>query len=185
MTAELSIQETYYPTLTCFGCGHANDKGLKLRSYEVDGAVRGTFTPWPEHDNGGGYLNGGIISTVLDCHGAAAVLLEAHRQGWAPASGTGLAFVTAGLDVRFRRPTPLHEPLELTAELLSVAEAEMTVVAHVVANGWRRAALRGARALPGRPCGSGGAPGHDGSSARRRDRNRRSASVVVRSRARS
>jgi acyl-coenzyme A thioesterase PaaI-like protein len=131
----LSIQETYYPTLTCFGCGHANEKGLKLRSYEVDGEVRATFTPWPEHDNGGGYLNGGIISTVLDCHGAAAVLLEAHRQGWKPAAGTGLSFVTAGLDVRFRRPTPLHQPLELTAELLSVAEPEMTVVAHVVADG--------------------------------------------------
>ena len=131
----LSIQETYYPTLTCFGCGPANDKGLTLRSYEVDGTVRATFVPWPEHDNGGGHLNGGIISTVLDCHGAAAVLLAAHRQGWKPAPGTGLSFVTAGLDVRFRRPTPLREPLELTAELLSVAEPEMTVVAHVLANG--------------------------------------------------
>ena len=76
-----SIQETYYPDLTCFGCGHANERGLHLQSYEVDGVVRATFTPWPEHDNGGGYLNGGIISTLLDCHGAAAVLLEAHRQG--------------------------------------------------------------------------------------------------------
>ena len=60
-----SIQETYYPDLTCFGCGHANERGLHLQSYEVDGAVRASFTPWPEHDNGGGYLNGGIISTLL------------------------------------------------------------------------------------------------------------------------
>ena len=142
-----SIQETHYPTLTCFGCGHANERGLRLRSYEVDGVVRATFTPWPEHDNGGGYLNGGIISTVLDCHGAAAVLLEAHRRGGEPAPGSGLAFVTAGLDVRFRRPTPLHEPVELTAGLLSVAEPEMTVVSHIVGGGktcatatavWRR-----------------------------------------------
>ena len=69
MSGGLSIQETYYPDLTCFGCGHANERGLHLRSYEVDGVVQGTFTPWPEHDNGGGYLNGGIISMVLDCHG--------------------------------------------------------------------------------------------------------------------
>lgn len=128
----LSIQETYYPTLTCFGCGHANDKGLKLRSHEVDGTVRATFAPWPEHDNGGGYLNGGIIATLLDCHGAAAVLLEAHRRGWRPAEGTGLAFVTAGLDVRYRRPTPLREPVALTAELLAVDEPEMTVRARVL-----------------------------------------------------
>ncbi len=133
--AGASIQETYYPALTCFGCGHANERGLRLRSYEVDGVVRGTFTPWPEHDNGGGYLNGGIISTLLDCHGAAAVLLEAHRRGWGPAPGAGLAFVTAALDVRFRRPTPLREPVGLTAELSAVAEPEMTVVSRVVADG--------------------------------------------------
>ena len=36
----LSIQETYYPTLTCFGCGHANERALRLRSYEVDGVVQ-------------------------------------------------------------------------------------------------------------------------------------------------
>ena len=42
----LSIQETYYPALTCFGCGHANERGLHLRSYEVDGVVQATFTPW-------------------------------------------------------------------------------------------------------------------------------------------
>jgi acyl-coenzyme A thioesterase PaaI-like protein len=134
-----SIQETYYPDLTCFGCGHGNERGLRLRSYEVDGVVCATFMPWPEHDNGGGYLNGGIISTILDCHGAAAVLLEAHRRGWKPSPGNGLAFVTAGLDVRFRRPTPLYESVELTAELLSVAESEMTVVAHVAADGRTRA----------------------------------------------
>ena len=130
-----SIQETYYPDLTCFGCGHANERGLRLRSHEVDGAVRAVFTPWPEHDNGGGHLNGGIISTLLDCHGAAAVLLEAHRRGWKPAPGAALSFVTAGLDVRFRRPTPLREPVDLTAELLTVAEGRITVVAHVLADG--------------------------------------------------
>jgi acyl-coenzyme A thioesterase PaaI-like protein len=131
----MSIQETYYPTLTCFGCGHGNERGLRLRSYERDGLVRATFTPRLEHDNGGGYLNGGIISTVLDCHGGAAVLLEAHRKGWEPPPGALLAFVTAGLDVRFQRPTPLREPVELTAELVSVDESEMTVVAHVIGAG--------------------------------------------------
>ena len=45
--AELSIQETYYPDIMCFGCGHANDKGLKLRCFEHDGVVVATFRPWP------------------------------------------------------------------------------------------------------------------------------------------
>ena len=78
----LSIQERLYPSVPCFGCGPNNPKGLQLRSYPGDGVVTAAFMPWPEHDNGFGYLNGGIISTVLDCHSAAAVMIEAERQGW-------------------------------------------------------------------------------------------------------
>ena len=59
-----SIQERLYPDATCFGCGLANPKGLHLRSYAQDDVVVATFMPWPEHDNGLGYLNGGIIATA-------------------------------------------------------------------------------------------------------------------------
>ena len=136
----LSIQETYYPTLTCFGCGHANERGLRLRSYEVDGVVQGTFTPWPEHDNGVGFLNGGIISTVLDCHSASAVMHEAVEQGWLPLPGAALSHVTARLDVRFLRPAPLDQPVELRAVLTSVSEAEMTCSVELLFDGKPRAA---------------------------------------------
>ena len=85
------------------------------------------FTPWPEHDNGLGFLNGGIISTLLDCHSAAAVLFEADQRGWGSLPGAQLPYVTAGLDVRYLRPAPLHEAVELRAVLSSVDEPEMTV----------------------------------------------------------
>ena len=82
---------------------------LPLGEVRADG-VTASFTPWPEHDNGLGYLNGGIIGTVLDCHSAAAVMLEAERSGWPPLPGADLSYVTAGLDVRYLRPAPLHDP---------------------------------------------------------------------------
>src|SRR4051812_50125408 len=93
----LSIQETYYPSLTCFGCGHANERGLRLRSYEIDGVVQATFTPWPEHDNGGGYLNGGVISTGLDCPGAPAGPPRGPRQGREACPPARVRFVHPGL----------------------------------------------------------------------------------------
>ena len=65
-SGQLSIQERLFPTLRCFGCGPANPKGLRLRSFPAEGWVVARFAPWPEHDNGLGYLNGGIIATVLD-----------------------------------------------------------------------------------------------------------------------
>lgn len=136
MTSELSIQETYYPDIMCFGCGHANHKGLKLRSYERDGVVIAAFTPWPEHDNGGGFLNGGIIATLLDCHGGAAVLLESQRRG----HGTGgLSYVTAGINVEYHRPTPLLDELSLTAELVEASDEAITVRSQIHFDGKPRA----------------------------------------------
>lgn len=129
---ELSVQESLYPEVTCFGCGCRNARGLRLRSYPGDGVVTATFTPWPEHDNGIGYLNGGIISTVLDCHSAAAVMLEADRNGWEPLAGALLPYVTAGLDVRYLRPSPLHEQVGLRAVIASADEAEITVHAELL-----------------------------------------------------
>lgn len=135
----LSIQERLYPELPCFGCGQNNPKGLQLRSYPGDGEVTAVFQPWPEHDNGIGYLNGGIISTVLDCHSAAAVILEAERRGWPPLRGAPLPYVTAGLEVRYLRPSPLYEPSELRAVVVSAEEAEITAEAELVWQGKVRA----------------------------------------------
>jgi acyl-coenzyme A thioesterase PaaI-like protein len=125
----LSIQESLYPKLTCFGCGPANERGLRLQSFRDDEQYVAQFLPWPEHDNGIGYLNGGIIGTLLDCHSAAAVVDTADQRGWRALGDAPLPYVTAGLDVRYRRPAPLREPVTLRAELRAASESEMT--AHV------------------------------------------------------
>lgn len=135
-----SIQERLYPSMTCFGCGPANPKGLQLRSYPADGAVTAAFAPWPEHDNGLGYLNGGIIATLLDCHSAAAVLHEADLRGWTAEDGAALPYVTAGLDIRYLRPAPLGEPSDLRAVLSSADPDVMTVDVELIWDGKPRAA---------------------------------------------
>lgn len=135
----LSIQQRLYPQTLCFGCGPINTKGLQLRSYAKDGVIVATFQPSPEHDNGLGYLNGGIICTLLDCHSAAAVLLAAEEHGWRALPGTVMPFVTAGLDVRFLRPAPLDEAVELRAAVLRASEQEITADVQLVADGKTRA----------------------------------------------
>ena len=124
MNDDRSIQESLYPQLTCFGCGHANPDGFHLRSYVDGDRVVADFSPRPEHDNGFGFLNGGIITTVLDCHGAAVVMWEATQRGWDAAPGAPVPYITAGFDVRFLRPTPLGPTVHLVAwpERIDVAE---------------------------------------------------------------
>lgn len=133
MTDELSIQETYLASMACFGCGPANPKGLQLKSYPSDEGTRAVFQPWPEHDNGLGFLNGGIICTVLDCHSATPMFLEAVRMGLL-SDWHALPYVTAGLDVRYLRPTPLDQPSHLRAWIVDGNESQMTIEAELWAD---------------------------------------------------
>jgi acyl-coenzyme A thioesterase PaaI-like protein len=112
---------------------------LRLRSYPAGDEIVASFQPWPEHDNGLGYLNGGIIATVLDCHSAAAVTHTAVERGWPALPGAALPYVTAGLDVRYLRPSPLHEPVQLRALVDTASEAEMTATAELIWDGKVRA----------------------------------------------
>ncbi len=121
----LSLQDELFPDLMCFGCGPLNDKGLQLKSFAVEGLVTAEFLPWPEHNNGFGLLNGGIIATLLDCHSAAAVTLAARDHGWERLGDALLPYVTAGLDVAYRRPAPLREPVTLVAEITRASEPEI------------------------------------------------------------
>jgi acyl-coenzyme A thioesterase PaaI-like protein len=127
VSTSLSIQESLYPELTCFGCGHANPRGVHLRSYRDGDRTVGEFSPLPEHDNGFGFVNGGIIATVLDCHGAAAVVWEVANQGWKTPEGSPAPFVTASFHVKFHRPAPLGCTLRLTASPESIDASEIIV----------------------------------------------------------
>ncbi|MBY8852858.1 hypothetical protein K7G98_33360, partial [Saccharothrix sp. MB29] len=73
------------------------------------------------------------------CHSAAAVVLEAERRGWPALPGAALPYVTAGLDVRYLRPSPLDQPVELRAVVREAAEAQMLVDVSLVWDGKPRA----------------------------------------------
>ncbi len=142
-----SIQQRLYPHATCFGCGQANPDGLQLQSFATGDDIVATFQAWPQHDNGLGYLNGGIIATVLDCHSGAAAFHVADAHGWQPIGDLPFPFVTSGLDIRYRRPSPLTEPCTLHAHVTSASEDVMQVEAELMwddkvcataASEWRR-----------------------------------------------
>ena len=141
MSANASIQESLYPELTCYGCGHANPHGFRLRSYRKSDLTVADFVPRPEHDNGFGFVNGGIIATVLDCHGAAAVMWEVAQRGWQDPAGAPAPFITASFDVKFHRPTPLGTTARLTAWPESIDPSQITVRSELAAGDKVRASM--------------------------------------------
>ncbi|MFM7147026.1 MAG: PaaI family thioesterase [Actinomycetales bacterium] len=143
--AELSLQERFFPTSTCFGCGPGNPAGLHLRSFPNGSSDTATarcvarFTTTPSHDNGLGYVNGGIIATLLDCHSAGSALLKAEQLAWGTAEGAAYPCVTAGLDLRYLRPTPLCQELSLDAYVTEFSDDEICVLSMLTFEGKVRA----------------------------------------------
>ena len=107
------------PDNRCWGCGPLNPRGLQLKSYvEGDEAVA-TFVPSPDHMAGPTHvLNGGIIATIVDCHGVLTAIAEAYRLAGRPiGSAPHIWCVTASLKVDYLAPTPIAAPVELRARV--------------------------------------------------------------------
>ena len=132
MSDEQSVQERYAPSSICFGCGPANPDGLHVRSFvEGDGLVA-EFTPQPHQQAFPGVLNGGIISTLLDCH---ANWTAAHHLMIRRGSHRPPTTVTAELAVKLLHPTPIAGPLSLRAWVVDSSDRRATVEAELVAEG--------------------------------------------------
>jgi acyl-coenzyme A thioesterase PaaI-like protein len=112
-----SLQDTYAPNSSCFGCGPKNEKGLRIKSWPEGDEVVCDWRPEPHHASFAGFLSGGIASTILDCHGnwtAAYALMKKRNLAYPP--GT----VTAEISVKFLKPTPIGLPLQIRARAKSV-----------------------------------------------------------------
>jgi len=136
---ERSLQDTFAPHGRCFGCGPLNRKGLRIKSRPEGDEVIADWTPQPHHIAFSGFVSGGIISTLLDCHGnwtAVHALMKAGRLDTAP--GT----VTAELSIKFVRPTPMA-PLRLRARAVRVSEGRVNVAGEVESGGRPTATMTG------------------------------------------
>ncbi|MBK9153387.1 MAG: PaaI family thioesterase [Chloracidobacterium sp.] len=132
MQSESSIQEIYSPEGICFGCGPANEQGLRIRSFEEDGEFVAEWRAEGFHQAFPGVLNGGIIGALLDCHSnwAAAIhLMKKAGEDRPPCT------VTAEFHVKLLRPTPVDGPITLRARVVESTEDRATVDAELIAGG--------------------------------------------------
>lgn len=132
MSEPRSIQETYSPNGICFGCGPANEKGLKIRSFAEGGDLVAEWRAEKHHEAFPGVLNGGIIGALLDCHSnwaAAYHLMQKAGKTEAPCT------VTADFHVKLLRPTPSDALIMLKARVVESTDDRAVVEAELIANG--------------------------------------------------
>lgn len=119
-----AIQDYYPPNFAhCYGCGPANPHGHHLKSYLLDDRTEARFTPDAIYSGGvPDNVYGGMIASLLDCHGTASAAAFAYRDRGRTMGDAGapIRFMTASLQVDFRKPTPLGEELLITGTLVSL-----------------------------------------------------------------
>ena len=99
-----------------------------------------TFETSEEHRAFEGVINGGIIGTMIDCHGnwtAAVALMDKLNLKEAPCT------VTAQYEVKLKRPTPLGPTLKLQSRILALQDDRAEVIIELKADGKTCATGRG------------------------------------------
>ena len=132
-----AIQD-YYPDdfAHCYGCGRLNDHGLHLRTAWDGEETVARFTPRPEHMAVPGFVYGGLIASLIDCHAMGTAAAAAERAaGREIGDGPAPRFVTAALKVDYLKPTPHGVELEIRAHVLQASERKVVVEATVAAGG--------------------------------------------------
>lgn len=119
-----AIQDSYPPEFAhCYGCGASNEHGHHLKSYLVGDETVARFTPDRKYSGGvPDHVYGGMIASLLDCHGTASAAAFTARQEERQMRGSSqpIRFVTASLKVDFKRPTPIGAELVITGTLRSL-----------------------------------------------------------------
>jgi len=131
-----AFQEFYTEDFShCYGCGIKNEMGHKLKTYWNGNETVSRFLPKPEHTALPGFVYGGLLASLIDCHstgsGSAALykqLEESERKDTYPRC------VTASLKVDYLKPTPINCTLELRGRIKEIKGRKVIVTTDLIAN---------------------------------------------------
>ncbi len=137
MDSKKPIQDFYPEEFSyCYGCGRNNEYGYHIKTYWDGDETVSRFTPKEYHIAIPGYVYGGLLASLIDCHGTGSAALAAYKaENREPGSLPAFRFVTASLQVDYLKPTPLGVELELRGKIVEVKGKKVITEIFVFANG--------------------------------------------------
>ena len=131
-----AIQDRYPSDVAhCFGCGRLNLQGHRLQTRWDGDETVSRFTPEPYHTAIPGYVYGGLIASLVDCHGTGTAAAASARAQGLGDDEPAPRFVTASLTVDYLKPTPLGPELEIRGRAVETGARKVVVEATVAAEG--------------------------------------------------
>lgn len=121
----------------CFGCGALNEHGLKIKSHWDGEDLVCRWRPEPFHIGHPGFVYGGTIASVVDCHAIWTAMATFCRSTGHPfeSGPPPFAFVTGKLSVNYLKPAAINQELELRARVIDQGERRFVVACHVMQQG--------------------------------------------------
>ena len=137
MTTPKAFQD-YYPDVLahCYGCGRLNAFGHQIKSYWDGEESVCHFLPDAQHIAIPGYVYGGLLASLVDCHGTGTAAAAGYRaEKRSMDSEPPLRFLTASLHVDYLKPTPLGVELEVRGRVKEVKGRKVVIEEWLLANG--------------------------------------------------
>ena len=130
--------QDYYPEnlAHCYGCGRENEHGHRIKTFWEGEESVTRFTPEPWHTAVPGFVYGGLLASLIDCHGTGTAAAAAYRaEGRAMDSLPALRFVTGSLKVSYLKPTPLGPEIEIRGRVSEIKGRKVVVESSVIVDG--------------------------------------------------
>jgi len=120
----------------CYGCGRLNEQGHQIKSYWDGDETVARFKPQPYHTAIPGYVYGGLLASLIDCHGTGTAAAAAYRAQNRPlGTEPPVRFLTGSLNVKYLKPTPLGPSIELRGKIREVKGRKVIVDVSVIVDG--------------------------------------------------
>lgn len=130
--------QDYYPdnVAHCYGCGSRNDHGHRIKTYWEGEESVTRFTPESYHTAIPGFVYGGLLASLIDCHSTGTAAAAMYRaEGREMDTQPPFRFVTGSLHVNYLKPTPLGGALEIRGRVKEIKGRKVVVESTVFANG--------------------------------------------------
>lgn len=130
--------QDYYPDplAYCYGCGRLNEQGLQIKSYWDGDESVCLFYPRPYHTAIPGYVYGGLIASLIDCHSTGTAAAAKYRaEGREMDTDPPFRFLTGSLRVDYLKPTPIEGPLEIRGKVSEIKGRKVVVSTTLSAGG--------------------------------------------------
>ena len=129
-----AFQDFYQDEVShCYGCGRLNEHGHQIKSYWDGEEAICVYQPQPYHQASPGFVYGGLIASIIDCHSTGTAAAAAYRAaGREMGTQPYFRYVTASLHVDYLRPTPIDGPLLVRAKVKEISGRKVVVSSSVV-----------------------------------------------------